>query len=149
MPTVDDRSASMGYQLNLAARLMGQLLASRIAQHGVAPGQFAQLLALYDHDGQTAAELSAAVAIEPGTMTKTLQRMERDGLIERGTDPHDRRQVRIHLTARARSLEPVMRSVIAEVNAQALHGLSDERKRSLMLTLERVIGNAEASLGRQ
>ncbi len=147
-PPAADPSASMGYQVNLAARLLAQLLATHISEHGVAPGQFAQLLALYKRDGQTPAELCAAVAIEPGTMTKTLQRMERDGLVERRTDPDDGRRVRIQLTERARELETVFRSVIANINAQALHGLSADERRSFMRALAQVIENTEGRLHR-
>jgi len=38
-----------------------------IAPHGVVPGQFAQLLAPYDRDGQTPTELARAIGIEPVT----------------------------------------------------------------------------------
>jgi DNA-binding MarR family transcriptional regulator len=137
------RSESLGYQVNLLARLMAQLLAERIAEHGVVPGQFAQLLALYEQDGQTATELCRAVRIEPGTMTKTLQRMERDGLVERRPDPYDGRAVRIHLTDHARSLEPPLKATASGINAAVVTDLSERRAADVMRTLGQLIANAE------
>lgn len=146
MPALHHRSESMGYQVNLAARLLAQLLARHISAYNVAPGQFAQLLALYDNDGQTPAQLCAAVAVEPGTMTKTLQRMDRDALIERRDDPRDGRSVRIHLTQRALKLEPTLKSIVADLNAQALEGLSAHQRGCLMTALRRVIENTQSLL---
>lgn len=146
MTGLEHRSASMGYQVNLAARLLAQLLAQHVGQFGVAPGQFAQLLALYDDNGQTPAQLCAAVGIEPGTMTKTLQRMERDALVERRPDPVDGRRIRIHLTERARQLEPKLKAVVLDLNASVLEGLSPHQRGCFMGTLGRVIQNTEARL---
>jgi DNA-binding MarR family transcriptional regulator len=143
---IQHRSESMGYQVNLLARLLAQLLFRHVGHHGVAPGQFAQLLALYDQDGQTPAELCAAVGIEPGTMTKTLQRMERDALIERRPDPTDGRRVRIHLTDRARRLEAELKATVVDLNAAVLEGLSSRQRSCFMGALRRVIQNTEAQL---
>src|SRR5438067_705644 len=144
MGGLEHRSASMGYQVNLLARLLAQLLSRHVGGYGVAPGQFAQLLALYDEDGQTPAELCAAVGVEPGTMTKTLQRMERDALIERRPDPGDGRRTRIHLTARARRLEPTLKAVVVDLNATVLEGLSPHQRGCFMGALGRVIANTDA-----
>ena len=146
MAGMQHRSESMGYQINLLARLLAQLLFRHVGRYGVAPGQFAQLLALYDQDGQTPAELCAAVAIEPGTMTKTLHRMERDGLIERRPDPADGRRVRIHLTDRARQLEPELKAIVIDLNATVLDGLSAHQRGCFMAALGRVIENTESQL---
>lgn len=137
------REASLGYQVNQLARLMAQLLAERIAPYGVVPGQFAQLLALYEQDGQTAAELCQAVRIEPGTMTKTVQRMERDGLVERRPDPADGRAMRIHLTAKARRLQPRLAAAGREVNAIVLGALSERGTAGFLRTLQQLVANAE------
>jgi DNA-binding MarR family transcriptional regulator len=99
------RRHSLGYQINHLARLFGQQLRVRIGHHGVAPGQFAQLLALYEEEKLTQRELCERVQIEQPTMSYTLQRMERGGLIERVVDPSDRRRTQIMLTPRSRALQ--------------------------------------------
>jgi DNA-binding MarR family transcriptional regulator len=64
---------SLGYQVNLLARLFERALRERIAPHGVVPGQFPALLCLYEQDGLTQAELGSRVQIEQPTIAKTLQ----------------------------------------------------------------------------
>jgi DNA-binding MarR family transcriptional regulator len=132
----------MGYQVNLLARLLATLLQREIADHGVVPGQFAQLLALYDRDGQTPTELCRAVGIEPGTMTKTLQRMERDGLVERRQTPRDGRSVTIHLTARAKRLEPLLKDAAVRTNTRVARQLDTRQIRTFMRMLDSLIEEA-------
>ncbi|GAB3677584.1 hypothetical protein GCM10027589_47810 [Actinocorallia lasiicapitis] len=139
-----DRHESLGYQVNHLARLLEQALRVRIAEHGVVPGQFAQLLALYAEDGVTQNQLCERVRIDQSTMAHTLKRMERDGLIERTVDPADRRRSHITLTGRARDLQPVLTEAALDVNRQATRPLSEEESRTLLALLTRVITGLEA-----
>jgi DNA-binding MarR family transcriptional regulator len=116
---------SLGYQVNHLARLLEQALAARIAPYGVVPGQFAQLLALYEEDGLSQRELCDRVHIEQSTMANTLQRMQRDGLVRCLPDPNDKRRVRVHLTERAREIEPDLTAAARAVNAAATEELTD------------------------
>lgn len=126
---------------NLAARFLEQALHRRIAPYGVVPGQFAQLLALYDRDGQTQAELCEEVRVEQPTMARTLARMERDGLIERRPDPTDRRRVLIFLTDRARGLRASLYAAAGEVNARATQGQDHQ---ALLRALAAIVTNLQA-----
>lgn len=49
-------------------------------------------------DGETPAELAAALQLTKGAITNTLQRMEAQGLAELTADPHDGRKKRIRIT---------------------------------------------------
>ena len=98
-------------------RLLAHALRERIEPLGVVPGQFAQLLALYEQDGLTQAELCARVQIEQFTMANPLSRMERDGLVDRVPDPADRRRSPVRLTPRARELEGELAVAARAVNA--------------------------------
>lgn len=139
------RADSLGYQVNHLARLLAQALHQRIAPLGVVPGQFAQMLALFEQDGLTQRELCERVRIEQPTMANTLQRMERDSLIRREPDPADGRRTRVTLTTRARALEDPLVAAAREVNAVATRGLSQREAAAFMDTMARVIGNLEAA----
>jgi DNA-binding MarR family transcriptional regulator len=142
-----ERARSLGYVVNLQARLFAQALHRRISPLGVVPGQFAQLLALYERDGRSQSELCREVRIEQATMARTLQRMERDGLIERRSDPEDRRRTLILLTPRARRIEAALKRAATEVNALATKSLSQRDLDRLWFGLHRTIENLESDLG--
>ena len=49
-------------------------------------------------------------------MTTMVRLAERDGLVERSVDTHDRRATRVHLTAKGRRFKPVAEKILAELN---------------------------------
>jgi len=137
------REHSLGYQVNHLSRLLAHALRERIEPLGVVPGQFAQLLALYEADGLTQAQLCERVEIEQPTMANTLARMERDDLITRVPDPSDRRRSLVRLTPRAREVQPALVAAAREVNALAMRGLSEHEAAALMTTIAVVIANLD------
>lgn len=139
----------MGYQVNHLGRLLAHALRERVEPLGVVPGQFAQLLALYESDGLTQAGLCARVQIEQPTMANTLARMERDGLIKRVPDRNDRRRSLVMLTPRARKLEGELVSAARAVNATATRGLGEHDIATFMATMATVIVNLEATKARR
>lgn len=145
MPDALFREESLGYQVNHLARLLAQALAARIAPHGVVPGQFAQLLVLFEEDGLTQRELCDRVRIEQATMAKTLQRMQRDGLVRCDPDPDDRRRIRVNLTVQARALEPELTAAARSVNATAADGLTDAELATYLDLTRRLVHNLEGS----
>ena len=139
------REESLGYQVNHLARLLAVALRVRIEPQGVVPGQFAQLLALMERDGISQAELCREVQIDQSTMTHTLRRMERDGLVSRASDPGDQRRSLIRLTPRARELAPTLVGAAREVNALAATGVSSADLDICMRVLATAIDNLQGS----
>ena len=130
---------SLGYLVNRAARLMAQALGRRLAPYGVGIGQWAVLLFLYQQDDRTQVELSRLVAIEPPTMVRTIDRMVRDGLVERRPDPRDARATRIGLTDRARTLREPLLAAARSVNADAVAVLGERGRQQAMRNLRTLI----------
>jgi DNA-binding MarR family transcriptional regulator len=130
---------NLGYLLNRSARLMAQMFANRLEQHGVALGQWAILLFLYERDGRTQAELSRQVAIEPPTVVRTIDRMVRDGLVRREPHPSDRRAVQIRLTSRALELRDALVAESMAANEFASRVLTTDELETLKSLLRLVI----------
>ncbi len=138
------RHASLGYQINHLARMMTMALHEAIEPYGVVPGQFAQLLSLYENDGQTVTELAQDVAIQHPTMSRTLARMERDGLVLRRDDPDDARARRVYLTERAKELEPHLVEAAQAINQRFCDSLSPATRDDLISTIGSVIDAASS-----
>lgn len=141
-----DPARSPGFLANQMARLFAQALAREVKPLGLAPAQFMTLLALWERDGQTQAELTARLDVEQATMANTLSRMVRDGLVERVPHPSDRRASLIRMTPRARELEGPAKACASAVNARATEGMSEaDRSRFLALmghAIARLAGDA-------
>jgi DNA-binding MarR family transcriptional regulator len=138
-----NREDSLGYVINQVARQFARALHDEISQHGVVPGQFAQLLALYEKDGITQQELCEIVQIEQPTMANTLKRMERDGLVQRVPHASDRRKHLIVLTDKAKRLEGSLIDAAKRVNAAATQGLDSQAAGKLMATMRLLASNLD------
>ena len=96
--------------LSVTAALKKEFATSGVEQ--VKPAYLCVLMSLWQGDGLKVVELSKKAGLEPSTMTGLLDRMERDELVERMTDPADRRVLRIHLTKIGREVrDPVLKAV--------------------------------------
>ncbi|MBN9886814.1 MarR family winged helix-turn-helix transcriptional regulator [Salipiger abyssi] len=134
-----EKTRSPGYLANHMARLFAHGLAERIRPLGLAPAQFMTLLELWREDGITQRDLVARLDVEQATMANTLKRMERDGLITRRAHEGDARARTIHLTDRARDLQPAAEEAAASVNAQAVQDLSEEERVAFVAAMHKVI----------
>jgi len=135
-----NRFDSTGYLVNLCARLLTQTMARAVRPLGVAPAQLPVLFTLSTLGQSTQTELAKECDIEQPTMALTLRRMQRDGLIERLSDPADGRRSIVRLTPRARGLMPEIQSIANAINSTAL-GLAPERQRLLIELLRELAVN--------
>ena len=131
------------YLVSIAARLFSKALKNRFSDYGTTTGQWPLLLSLWEEDGLTQRQLSNRVQIEEPTTTRTLDRMERDGLVSRIRDKDDRRRIHIFLTKRASELKDELIPYAKEVNARATHGLSEQDKAKANSLLTYIIARLE------
>ena len=144
VPAEKFTESSLGYVTNLLARQFALAAQRRLARLGVQPGQLPALLQLYEREDRTQAELARTVGLEQPTMAKTLQRMERDGLVSRVPDPEDGRQTLIRLTAQARDLEPAVRAELKAVNTVAAGGMPRQDVQEFLRIAGNMLTNLQA-----
>lgn len=130
---------SLGYLLNYVAKLFARAHATCLELHGVTIGQWAVLMFLWAKDGLTQTELSRQVAIEDATMVRTIDRMERDGLVRRVRNTQDRRQLKIFLTDKGRLLRDVLVPCALAVNTTAVQDFTEAEQLQLQAFLHRMI----------
>ena len=120
----------LGFLLAKATQRWNEQLAERFAAAGysdVRPSYGSVLVPLFEEDGLRLGELARRSRLSKQTMTELIRRLERDGLVERATDPSDRRAFRVTLTPRARAFEPVAAEVLTELDATVRRSLGDAR----------------------
>ena len=111
----------------LASELDAHLIAlwkavGRVQRHDLSRTAASVLAALRDGGPQRITALAAAEAVAQPTMTTLVGRLERDGLVTRGSDPADARAVLVSLTP-----EGLMRlKRIREARAAAIENRLDQ-----------------------
>lgn len=106
-------------------------------------GQEMMLLQLWDTDGLSQSQLVGRLCVEPPTVTKMLQRIEAEGLVERRPDPEDARVSRVYLTAKGRALEGQVATVWQEVETRATAGMTEIERALLRRLLIQMRANLE------
>lgn len=75
-----------------------------LSDYKITPPQFLALQWLFEEGDMTIGELSNRMYLAFSTTTDLIDRMEKNELVRRVKDPHDRRVVRIHLLEKGRVL---------------------------------------------
>ena len=86
------------------ARLLKTYADQRARQFGISRAQWTVLMRLDRFEGLKQSELAEVLDLQPISLTRLLDRLAENGLIERRPDPHDRRANRLYLTPAARPL---------------------------------------------
>jgi MarR family transcriptional regulator for hemolysin len=85
--------------------------------------QWAVLLRLERREGLKQSDLAEQLDIQPITLTRLVDRLCDNGLIERRADPNDRRAKRLYLTPAARPLLDRIAVQIEELSETVLAGI--------------------------
>jgi DNA-binding MarR family transcriptional regulator len=93
---------------------------------GLYRGQPRMLRVLWDQEGLTHTELSRQLQVQPATITKMLQRMEKAGFVVRRHDPDDQRVSRVYLTQAGRAVRDDVQQVWRRLEEEAFAGFTEE-----------------------
>ncbi len=139
--------ANCPYNLVCRAYLAStSMLRKELSANGVGevkPAYLGVLMILWEQDGLQASKLGKKAGLEPSSMTGMIDRMERDGLIERQSDPDDRRALRIFLTENGRTAQTIITKVVDEALTSMFKGISDQEMETTKKVLKKFIENMQ------
>lgn len=118
-----------------------------MTRHGLTDAQWGPLLLIRHSPGSTAAQLAQRLEVDAGAMTRTLDRLERKGLLRRDRCGEDRRRVILALTEDGERAAAKVPAVLADANNAHLAGFTDEEFATLRTLLTRMIENGRRMQG--
>ena len=124
MPTPDE-TAELAARLRLAVTRLARQL-RQTSESDLSPTQSAVLATLANHGPVTLGELAELERVASPTITKVTGILQERGLVEKVTDPTDRRFVRVELTSEGRALVERSRARKTAWLARQLQGLPPE-----------------------
>jgi MarR family transcriptional regulator for hemolysin len=125
----------LAFTLHDVARLLRTYADQRAAEFGITRAQWAVMARLDRSEGLKQAELAEMLDLQPITLTRLLDRLCDNGLIERRPDPEDRRAKRLFLTPAARPLLGHLDRLAEELLATALAGIDPFAVRQMQASL--------------
>ncbi len=95
---------------------------------GLYEGQPSMLRTLWDQEGLTHTDLARRLRVQPATITKMINRMEKTGFVERRPDPEDQRVSRVYLTEAGRAVQADVRQVWRTLEQEAFGDFTPEER---------------------
>ena len=145
MPTVPREIA---FTIMDVARLLKTYADQRARQYGMTRAQWAVLFRLDRSEGLKQSELAELLDLQPISLTRLLDRLADNGLIERRADPNDRRANRLFLTPAARPLLDRLTALGEDMMATVLQGLDAKSLERMLRDLGLVKENLRAAINR-
>ena len=130
--------------LKKANRLLIKKANELLKPHGITHAYTYFLMELYQQDGLTQSEMHKRIGIEQPTAVRTLDRMERDGLILREQSPTDRRALFIKLTDKGKRYKENILGCAKELNDFALTGFTDNDRALFNQLINRLNSNLDS-----
>ncbi len=121
--------------LNDVARLLRTFADHKAAQFGMTRAQWAVLVRLDRCQGLKQSKLAEMLDLQPITLTRLLDKLSDSGLIERRSDPTDRRAKRLFLTPKAKPQLSRLAALGEETMASALAGVEPQSVEQMVTQL--------------
>jgi MarR family transcriptional regulator for hemolysin len=131
------------------ARLLRTYADQRARQFGISRAQWAVLFRLDRSEGLNQSELAEILDLQPITLTRLLDGLADNDLIERRPDPDDRRAKRLYLTPAARPLLERLTELGEDLMATALAGLAPAEVEAVLGHLTTVKENLRKAIQKQ
>ncbi|OLR94089.1 MarR family transcriptional regulator [Actinokineospora bangkokensis] len=128
------------FALSIAARSVVAIYRPLLEPMGLTHPQYLVMLALWGRSPLTGKELSGMLALDPGTLTPLLKRLEAAGYLRRDRDRDDERALAVTLTDAGRALRERALEIPPQVVATL--GMPVADLESLHAALTRVIAAA-------
>lgn len=129
---------TVGFLLAKAYQRACLIFKEHFDQYDLTPQQFGLLGFLWREDGISQALLSAKSQIDRTTMGGLIDRLEKEGLVVRKSDPVDRRAYRICLTEKGKALEPELAPLAMRAQDMFIAKLDPQEVETLKSLLEKI-----------
>jgi DNA-binding MarR family transcriptional regulator len=131
----------IGYRILQIHRAHRNRAEAAFNELGLHTGQEWVMFQLWNKEGLTQSQLVENLGVEPPTITKTLDRLEKAGLVERRQDVEDARVSRVYLTRKGRELQGPVEKIWKDLEARTVQGLSEAEKALILRLLDQIYKN--------
>ena len=125
-------------QLVETSRLLRNHIDHRAKSRGTTRAQWIVLFRLRDQEGLSQVDLADVLELQPISLVRLLDRLVEHGLVERRSDPRDRRANRLFLTANGRQLADDLDSLRDAIATDIFEGVPTAVLESSLKTLRDV-----------
>jgi len=131
----------LGFLLADVSRMMRRAFNKHIENSSLTLAQARALVYVSRHGGIRQSHLADMLEILPITLTRLIDQLVEEGLVERKPDPNDRRAHKIFITDQAPPILTSIQKAAACIQNDALIGLDESQASQLLSTLQTMRDN--------
>jgi Transcriptional regulators len=90
-------------------------------------------------EGVKLKDIAKCVNLSPGAVSQIIEMLVKEGLVERNSDPSDRRAVNIHVTAKSKLVRDHVVAAFDDVIRSVLEERTPEERETFTAILERIV----------
>lgn len=139
----------VAFNINDVARLLKTYADQRARDFGMTRAQWAVLARVERSEGLKQCELADTLDLQPITLTRLIDRLCDGGLIERRSDPDDRRAKRLYLTPAARPVLDGLTRLGQDIMATVLAGIEPAAVEQLLAHLLTLKTNLRGAIAKR
>lgn len=132
---------SLAFLLHDINRLMNRYYDRRVRTFGITRTQWTLLTYLSRYEGVSQTKLAEYMDLAPMTLTRQIDKLEEDGLLDRKQSSSDRRTNLIYLTPKSQELMEKMHEIAREAKESALLAFPKEERIQLKQLLGKMRDN--------
>ncbi len=126
------------YRLGKTTKKITKAYRNEIASYGLTHGQFFVMVAIMEEEGLLPSELAEKTSQDRPTITGLIDRLYKDGWVERKPDEKDRRTLRIYLTPHANKHKESILNLYEGTNQKFLNRFTREEWEQMQSFLDRL-----------
>lgn len=138
-----------GTYFAVLSRQLNLYLNHELSGDEITASELLYLFQLYDQDGLTQEQMSEEVSVDKAATTRTLQALEKKGMIRRVASKEDRRAKKVFLTQKAKTYEWKLRKLQAQWLSGISQDMSNDEVRDFMEHLEKMVQRAREMNGEE
>ncbi|MDD4170722.1 MAG: MarR family transcriptional regulator [Syntrophomonas sp.] len=123
---MDKFTAFWCFRLAALSRKISRTYNTLCSQYGITATQSFVLFDLLDNEGSNVKDIAFRIQLDSPAVTGVIDRLFKEGLVQRAEDPSDRRSLQIFLTPRGRQLAEELLPVGREFNNNTQAGYNQD-----------------------
>ncbi|GGO06629.1 MarR family winged helix-turn-helix transcriptional regulator [Saccharibacillus kuerlensis] len=130
-------------EIGMIARALDSISNIEFREFDLTKGQYLYVVRICENPGIIQEQLLDMIKVDRSTATRALQKLERNGFIEKKEDAQNKKIKRLFPTAKSEKVYPFIKKENIYSNHIALQGFSEEEKADVFDQLQRIRRNIE------
>lgn len=129
----------INFLLATSQNVVFKYFSKQLSEYGLTPSQYGVLNCLWQHGDLSPTKIREILILEASSVSGILDRMQKNGLIERHIDPNNRRVIIVTTTDKSMAIKEDVEAIVNKMNHKFLEHCSKEEENILKQALLKII----------